>query len=345
MSSITSSSSSSSINEISSENNLENSNNNNKEDEIIESKDKNESKDTNNIESINKSKDTNNIEDNENAEEEDEGKLKLQTKRENEINLNEQLNNSPSSPSSSNSSNSSNSLSPSPSSSNSSISPSPNEELTPDEKRQRAAADHGLISDIESDCSIDLDELIAQTSDLDAGGGVNLGDDVDDLCDDSEDFWKIDPSELARHLTPSTTPLRGPSPNFNSARPVSIIAEEEESLSDTPLEIDNQEADDLWKTSNNEDNIFDIYCGKSGIPAGMSKSAFFGHFGISPLTPLSPTSSQASSTADPDELFETMSNGSTRSAASTSSRGTITGSGTRKPSNTLGIRAPSRIDH
>ncbi|CAJ0765561.1 24052_t:CDS:2 [Entrophospora sp. SA101] len=199
--------------------------------------------------------------------------------------------------------------------------------ITINSKDDKKKYKDGLISDIESDCSIDLDELIAQTSDLDAGGGVNLGDD------------------LARHLTPSTTPLRGPSPNFNTARPVSIIAEEEESLSDTPLEIDNQEADDLWKTSNNEDNIFDIYCGKSGIPAGMSKSAFFGHFGISPLTPLSPTSSQASSTADPDELFETMSNGSTRSAASTSSRGTITGSGTRKPSNTLGIRAPSRIDH
>jgi hypothetical protein len=73
---------------------------------------------------------------------------------------------------------------------------------------------------------------------------------------------------------------------------------------------------------------------KSGIPAGLSKTAFSAHFG----SPLSPTSSRASSVGDPDE-FETMSNGSVRSASSAKSGA----SGMRRPSTITGLRSPSRI--
>src|SRR5688572_18395267 len=75
--------------------------------------------------------------------------------------------------------------------------------------------------------------------------------------------------------------------------------------------------------------------GKPGIPAGLSKTAFSAHFGPSPL---SPTSSRASSVGDPDE-YETMSNGSVRSAGSAKSGV----SGMRRPSTITGLRSPSRV--
>ncbi|CAG8833550.1 19336_t:CDS:2, partial [Racocetra persica] len=141
-------------------------------------------------------------------------------------------------------------------------------------------------------------------------------------------------------------------------------------LSDTPLEIDGQEADDIFnpggfdmelKNDDEEDQIDmsldtqitpilkpvspspvpspypTLSGGKSGIPTGLPKTAFSPHFGPSPL---SPTSSRASSVADPDE-YETMSNGSYTSVRSAGSAKSGT-SGIRRPSNTSGLRAPSR---
>ncbi|CAG8841266.1 15437_t:CDS:2, partial [Racocetra persica] len=97
-------------------------------------------------------------------------------------------------------------------------------------------------ADSDTDGSVDLDALIAEGSDLDSNA-IQLNDDGLDDGDDS--FWKIDPAELEKHLSPSTTPLRRPSPDPQitptfpiSNRPVSMIAEEDENLSDTPLEID-----------------------------------------------------------------------------------------------------------
>ncbi|CAG8805195.1 1243_t:CDS:2 [Gigaspora margarita] len=247
--------------------------------------------------------------------------------------------------------------------------------------RIKYSKDKNSSADSDTDGSVDLDALIAAGSDLDSSA-IQLNDDGLDDGDDS--FWKIDPAELERHLSPSTTPLRRPSPDPQntptlvslamSNRPVSMIAEEEENLSDTPLEIDGQEADDILNTFSNpggfdmelknddEEDQIDMSLdtqitpilkpvspspvpspyptlsgGKSGIPTGLPKTAFSPHFGPSPL---SPTSSRASSVADPDE-YETMSNGSYTSVRSAGSAKSGT-SGIRKPSNTSGLRAPSR---
>ncbi|CAG8503909.1 1890_t:CDS:2, partial [Scutellospora calospora] len=232
-------------------------------------------------------------------------------------------------------------------------------------------------ADSDTDGSVDLDALIAEGSDLESSA-IHLND--DGLDDGDDNFWKIDPAELERHLSPSTTPLRRPSPDPQSipslvslamsTRPVSMIAEEEEELSDTPLEVDGQEADDILNTFSNsngfhiddEEHQIDMSLdtqitpilkpispspapspsptlsgGKSGIPTGLPKTAFSPHFGPSPL---SPTSSRASSVADPDE-YETMSNGSYTSVRSAGSAKSAT-SGIRRPSNTSGLRAPSR---
>ncbi|CAH1760629.1 6423_t:CDS:10 [Entrophospora sp. SA101] len=222
---------------------------------------------------------------------------------------------------------------------------------------QKKKSVNTTAADVESDGSVDLDDLIGQISDLESG-------------------------TVLRNLTPSTTPLatplRGPSPNsqissstYNLTRPTSTIAEEDENLSDTPLEVDKQEADDLWKTSNTnkefdmeskEEDELDLLLdteimpilkpsspspvptpnsslsgGKMGIPSGLSKSAFYSLSYV--RSPLSPNSSQASSVVDPEE-FETLSNGS---HTSTSSR-SISASGIRRPSNTTGIRSPTRND-
>nr|CAG8515337.1 3641_t:CDS:10 [Entrophospora candida] len=222
---------------------------------------------------------------------------------------------------------------------------------------QKKKSVNTTAADVESDGSVDLDDLIGQISDLESG-------------------------TILRNLTPSTTPLatplRGPSPNsqissstYNLTRPTSTIAEEDENLSDTPLEVDKQEADDLWKTSNTnkefdmeskEEDELDLLLdteimpilkpsspspvptpnsslsgGKMGIPPGLSKSAFYSLSYA--RSPLSPNSSQASSVVDPEE-FETLSNGS---HTSTSSR-SISASGIRRPSNTTGIRSPTRND-
>ncbi|CAG8565810.1 8541_t:CDS:2 [Diversispora eburnea] len=215
-----------------------------------------------------------------------------------------------------------------------------------------------------SDGSIDLDILIAENSDLDSTK-MPLEDDGEDSDDD--DFWKIDPVELERHLTPSTTPLRRlspdpQSPNMNSISPhrtFGVIAEEDENFSDTLLEVDGQEVDDILSSKigslnieDGEENMgmmLDIPMlkasspfssqsdGKPGTPVGTFKTGYSSHFSPSPL---SPTSSRASSLGDPDE-YETMSNGSFTSVRSTSS--TKSGaSGIRRPSTTTGLRTPSR---
>ncbi|CAG8724546.1 3334_t:CDS:2, partial [Cetraspora pellucida] len=240
--------------------------------------------------------------------------------------------------------------------------------------RIKRPKDKTSFADSDTDGSVDLDALIAEGSDLDSNA-IQLNDDGLDDGDDS--FWKIDPAELEKHLSPSTTPLRRPSPDPQitptlaiSNRPVSMIAEEDENLSDTPLEIDGQEADDIFNPggydmeskNDDEEDQFDMSLdtqitpilkpispspvpspyptlsgGKSGIPTGLPKTAFSPHFGPSPL---SPTSSRASSVADPDE-YETMSNGSYTSVRSAGSAKSGT-SGIRRPSNTSGLRAPSR---
>ncbi|CAG8541780.1 2590_t:CDS:2 [Acaulospora morrowiae] len=214
-------------------------------------------------------------------------------------------------------------------------------------------------ADYDSDGSIDLDVLIAENSDLDTGS-MQLND--DGLNDDDDNFWNIDTSELERHLTPSTTPLRLPSPDpqaastmFSASRPFSMIAEEDENLSDTPLEVDGQEVDDILNTFSNSNGFNctpilkpsspspvpspfpSLSGGKPGIPVGMPKTVFASHFSPSPL---SPTSSRASSVGDPDE-YETMSNGSYTSVRSASSIKSGA-SGIRRPSTTTGLRAPSR---
>ncbi|CAI2173466.1 4777_t:CDS:2 [Funneliformis geosporum] len=232
--------------------------------------------------------------------------------------------------------------------------------------------------DTDSDCSVDLDALIAEGSDLESGE-IQLND--DGLDDGDDEFWKIDPAE---HLTPSTSPLRRPSPDPHGTPTLSPlvnvtgpIAEDDENLSDTPLEVDGQEADDIMNFSNSngfemdskgaeyDDEINEIDMsldtqitpilkpispspapspaptlsgGKPGIPSGLPKTAFSAHFGPSPL---SPTSSRASSVGDPDEC-ETTSNGSytsVRSAGSAKSGA----SGIRRPSTVTGLRSPSRI--
>ncbi|RHZ49945.1 hypothetical protein Glove_508g7 [Diversispora epigaea] len=222
-----------------------------------------------------------------------------------------------------------------------------------------------------SDGSIDLDILIAENSDLDSTK-MPLEDDGDDSDDD--DFWKIDPAELERHLTPSTTPLRRLSPDPQSLpdtnrisphRTFGVIAEEDENFSDTLLEVDGQEVDDILSSKIDGLNIEDVEenmgmmldipmlkesspspipspfssqsDGKPGTPVGTFKTGYGSHFSPSPL---SPTSSRASSIGDPDE-YETMSNGSftsVRSASSTKSGA----SGIRRPSTTSGLRTPSR---
>ncbi|CAG8744401.1 6876_t:CDS:2, partial [Dentiscutata heterogama] len=121
--------------------------------------------------------------------------------------------------------------------------------------RIKHSKDKTSSADSDTDGSVDLDALIAEGSDLDSNA-IQLND--DGLDDGDDNFWKIDPTELERHLSPSTTPLRRPSPDPQSTptlvslaisnRPVSMIAEEEENLSDTPLEIDGQEADDILNT-------------------------------------------------------------------------------------------------
>ncbi|RIA98042.1 hypothetical protein C1645_813261 [Glomus cerebriforme] len=205
-----------------------------------------------------------------------------------------------------------------------------------------------LIENTDSDGSVDLDALIAE----------------------------VDPAELERHLTPSTSPLPRHSPDppaLNSLVNITgMIAEEDENLSDTPLEVDGQEADDIMNSFSNangfdmaskeyeddEINEFDISLDtqitpilkpvyvpspystlsgrKSGIPAGLPKTAFSAHFGPSLL---SPTSSRASSIGDPDE-YETMSNGSYTSVRSTGSANRV-GSHVGSPSR---IATPSRAD-
>ncbi|CAG8594363.1 3501_t:CDS:2 [Paraglomus brasilianum] len=233
------------------------------------------------------------------------------------------------------------------------------------------------VADADSDGSVDLDALIAQGSDLDSSG-INL--EIDGVNDDDDDFWKVDSSELEKHLTPSTSPLRQLSPDpqnvpamalFQRSRPE--VIEEEEDLSDTILAVDDQEVDDLWDSSadthnyeleSKEEDEFDrsldtqitpvlkpisspspspsprpsLSGGKSGIPTGLPRPGFAPHFGGFPL---SPNSSRASSNADPDE-FETLSNGSHTSVRSTSSSKSGASS-IRRPSTTMGIRAPSRI--
>ncbi|CAG8581339.1 9841_t:CDS:2, partial [Acaulospora colombiana] len=138
------------------------------------------------------------------------------------------------------------------------------EEKTASSRIKRSKAKSSSSADYDSDGSVDLDVLIAENSDLDSGA-MQLND--DGLNDDDDNFWNIDPAELERHLTPSTTPLRLPSPDpqspptmFSSvhvSRPFSMIAEEDENLSDTPLEVDGQEADDILNSfsSSNGFNI------------------------------------------------------------------------------------------
>ncbi|CAG8573256.1 12352_t:CDS:2 [Funneliformis caledonium] len=236
--------------------------------------------------------------------------------------------------------------------------------------------------DTDSDCSVDLDALIAEGSDLESGE-IQLND--DGLDDGDDDFWKIDPAEFEKHLTPSTSPLRRPSPDPHGTPTLSPlvnvtgpIAEDDENLSDTPLEVDGQEADDIMNSFSNsngfdmdskgaeyddETNEIDMSLdtqitpilkpispspapspaptlsgGKSGIPSGLPKTAFSAHFGPSPL---SPTSSRASSVGDPDEC-ETTSNGSYTSVRSASSAKSGA-SGIRRPSTVTGLRSPSRI--
>ncbi|GBB89009.1 hypothetical protein RclHR1_15640007 [Rhizophagus clarus] len=223
--------------------------------------------------------------------------------------------------------------------------------------------------DIDSDGSIDLDAIIANGSDLESGE-IQLTD--DGLDDGDENFWSVDSAELERHITPSTSPL--PPDLLSTPILISMIAEEDENLSDTPLEVDGQEADDINENGfdmgskeaeyeDDEINEIDMSLdtqitpiikpvspspvpspyptlsgGKSGIPAGLPKTAFSAHFGPSPL---SPTSSRASSVGDPDE-YETMSNGSYTSVRSTGSAKSGA-SGIRRPSTVTGLRSPSRV--
>ncbi|CAG8524260.1 12620_t:CDS:2 [Cetraspora pellucida] len=214
--------------------------------------------------------------------------------------------------------------------------------------RIKRPKDKPSFADSDTDGSVDLDALIAEGSDLDSNA-IQLN---DDGLDDGDDNPQITPTLSI------------------SNRPVSMIAEEDENLSDTPLEIDGQEADDIFNPggydmeskNDDEEDQFDMSLdtqitpilkpispspvpspyptlsgGKSGIPTGLPKTAFSPHFGPSPL---SPTSSRASSVADPDE-YETMSNGSYTSVRSAGSAKSGT-SGIRRPSNTSGLRAPSR---
>jgi hypothetical protein len=48
-------------------------------------------------------------------------------------------------------------------------------------------------ADTDSDCSVDLDALIAGGSDLESGE-IHLND--DGLDDGDDDFWRIDPAEV-----------------------------------------------------------------------------------------------------------------------------------------------------
>ncbi|CAB4422372.1 unnamed protein product [Rhizophagus irregularis] len=232
----------------------------------------------------------------------------------------------------------------------------------------KQAKNKASYEDTDSDGSIDLDAIIANGSDLESGE-IQLTD--DGLDDGDENFWSVDPAELERHITPSTSPL--PPDLHSTPILISMIAEEDENLSDTPLEVDGQEADDINENGfdmgskeaeyeDDEINEIDMSLdtqitpiikpvspspvpspyptlsgGKPGIPAGLPKTAFSAHFG----SPLSPTSSRASSVGDPDE-YETMSNGSYTSVRSTNSAKSGA-SGIRRPSTITGLRSPSRV--
>ncbi|CAG8556376.1 5936_t:CDS:2 [Paraglomus occultum] len=164
------------------------------------------------------------------------------------------------------------------------------------------------VTDPDSDGSVDLDALIAQGSDLDSSN-INL--EIDGVNDDDDDFWKVDSSELEKRLTPSTSPLRQLSPDPRNLPSMAEVIEEEEDLSDTILAVDDQEVDDLWGSSANTHNY-------------ELESKEEDEFDRSLDTQITPSNGSHTSV---------RSNSSSKSGASS----------IRRPSTTMGIRAPSRI--
>jgi len=72
-------------------------------------------------------------------------------------------------------------------------------------------------------------------------------------------------------MTPSTSPL--PSDLHSTPMSISMIAEEDENLSDTPLEVDVQEVDDIISNANGFDvKFFIVYVVYEFIIYPISKS-------------------------------------------------------------------------
>ncbi|RIA98039.1 hypothetical protein C1645_813258 [Glomus cerebriforme] len=183
--------------------------------------------------------------------------------------------------------------------------------------------------DTDSDGSVDLDALIAEGSDLESGE-IQLND--DGLDDGDDNFWRVDPAELERHLTPSTSPLPRHSPDPPALNSLMASKEyEDDEINVIDMSLNTQITPILKPVSSLPvPSPYPTLSGrKSGILADLPKIAFSAHFGPSPLFP---TFLRASSIEDPDE-YETMSNGSYTSVHSTGSA----------KSGALGIQRPSTI--